>query len=428
MRSESSHGARTRVRVAENVYKRRREDGTWVYEATFRDSDGRQRTKKLQASTERAAIRETRGLLARRDGGERVVAHAQNLESFVQQDYFPWLDGLVSSGLRAERGVDLYRERWRLHISPHLGHRKIGDVEAHHISEVITAMRRKGLAESTVASALVVLRAIYRIAVGRGLVPRSPLDRLDPAELPRPRARGRGRVLDEQELDALVRHADPMYKPVVTALAYSGLRLSEAVGLRWSDIDFVGAEFKVSGQLSMSRKGKPAIVIPPKTHAGVRVVPMLPAVEEALIALLADEQSAGRGRDSDFVFVGRRGTPLHQRNVAVRGVEAAARRAGLGKVTPQDLRCSFCSLSGRRGVDPIEAAQMTGHSLAVWMTSYARSFGKPQRDEARERLLAFGLGKVERVQREHGTTDLEADLRVSADIPLTSGDADREVG
>ena len=40
--------------------------------------------------------------------------------------------------------------------------------------------------------------------------------------------------------------------------------------------------------------------------------------------------------------------------------------AGLERATPHDLRRSFCSLAGRRGVDPIEAAQITGHSPAVW--------------------------------------------------------------
>jgi hypothetical protein len=47
---------------------------------------------------------------------------------------------------------------------------------------------------------------------------------------------------------------------------------------------------------------------------------------------------------------------------------------------------------GRGGVDPVEAAQMTGQSVAVWARSYARSFGKAQRDEARARLLEYGLG------------------------------------
>jgi hypothetical protein len=37
---------------------------------------------------------------------------------------------------------------------------------------------------------------------------------------------------------------------------------------------------------------------------------------------------------------------------------------------------------------------MTGHSPAVWAKHYARSFGKAQRDEARDRMLAYGFGAV----------------------------------
>jgi integrase len=98
----------------------------------------------------------------------------------------------------------------------------------------------------------------------------------------------------------------------------------------------------------------------------------------------------GRGRDDDPVLCSLAGTRLNHRNLAVRGVEAAA----LGKVTPKDLRASFCSLAGRRRVDPVEAAQLTGHSLNVWTRYYARSFGKAQRDEARARMLEHGFGAV----------------------------------
>lgn len=149
-------------------------------------------------------------------------------------------------------------------------------------------------------------------------------------------------------------------------LAYTGLRLSEAVGLRRQDVDLVEGELRVRGQLSMARRDRPARIVPAKTAASVRDVPMMPAGEHALVEQPAVEQRAGRGGDGDFVFVTRRGTPMHQRNVAVRSVEAATRAAGIGKVTPKDLRASLCSLSGWRGVDPVEAAQITGHSLAVW--------------------------------------------------------------
>jgi hypothetical protein len=75
-------------------------------------------------------------------------------------------------------------------------------------------------------------------------------------------------------------------------------------------------------------------------------------------------------------------------------VAAAAAAAGLGHIAPHDLRRSVCSLAARRHVDPVAAAEVTGHSLVVWATSYARSYGRDQRREARDRLLAHGFGAV----------------------------------
>jgi len=49
--------------------------------------------------------------------------------------------------------------------------------------------------------------------------------------------------------------------------------------------------------------------------------------------------------------------------------------------------------SPRRGVDPVQAARMTGHSLDVFTRHYAGDYGKAQRDEARARMLAAGVGE-----------------------------------
>jgi hypothetical protein len=92
-----------------------------------------------------------------------------------------------------------------------------------------------------------------------------------------------------------------------------------------------------------------------------------------LVELLDREQRRGRGADSGFVFVTRSGLPVRQRNAA-RAVAAAGEAAGLGKVSPHDLR--------RSPDRPL---------LATWTTHYAQSFAKAQRDEARERLLLSGF-------------------------------------
>jgi integrase len=405
---------RPRERIAENTYRRVTKKGTIVFEVAFRDVDGRQRTRRLDARSERAAIREARAILAGRDGGERVVPARLTLDEFARDEWFPLLESLVAAGRRSERHTDDIRGRYRVHVRPRLGHMLIGDVEPRHIAALLRTMRGRTprpYAEATIANVLNVIRALYRLAQSRGYVSRSPVAGLDSAELPRPRPTGAGRVLDEGELAALVRHARPGYRAVVTVLAYTGLRLSEALGLRWGDIDFVEGELHVRGQLQPAKRNRPARwVLLLKSAASARTVPLFPAVTGALVERLSDEQGAGRGADIDLVFCTGTGRPLGHRNVALRGVEKAALRAGLGKVTPQDLRRSFCSLAGRRGVDPVEAAQITGHSPAVWARFYARSFGKAQRDEARDRLLRYGFGAVSDEEahgplapRSHGT-------------------------
>jgi integrase len=394
MHDESSHGPQTRERVAPNLYKRRTKSGDVVFEVNFRDVDGKQRLRRLDAQSERAAIREARELLSGRDDGSRIVAANLTITDLAAREYWPMLDGLAASGRRSARGVEFYKESWRLYLESHFGLLRLGDVEPADVSEWLRSMRERGYAESTIYSALLILRAIFRLAIRRGFVSRAPFDRLDPAELPRSKRRGAGRVLTEAELATLVRHASDYYRPAVTLLAFSGLRISEALALRWCDIDFVEGELHVRGQLSRPSGDAPSKIVAPKTNASQRPVPLWPAVEAMLVEQLASEQREGRGRDSDFVFCTRIGTPLSQFNVADRGVEAAAKRAGLGHVSPHDLRRSFCALAARRGVDPAAAAELTGHSLAVWANSYARTFGKTQRDEAKAKMLDHGFGAV----------------------------------
>jgi integrase len=391
MQDQVSHDSRRRERVAENVYRRMTKRGKTVYEVQFRDVDGKTRRRRLDARSERAAIKEARALLASRDGGERIVAASITVDDFAGREYFPMLEGLVAAGRRAERGLDRYRYDYTRYVKPLLGGMRLGEIEPRHLSDLIRVMRRNGYAESSIHNALMPLRGLYRLARSRGLAGRSPFDGLDPSEVPRPVPGSSGRVLDENELAALVRHAIGGYGPAVTLLAYTGLRVSEVLGLRWADVDFVEGEMRVRSQLLPARKDRPARLVPLKTKASERDVPMFPAVENALAELLERELAAGRGQEADLVFATRSGKPLSLRNVA-RAVEEAATSAGLERATPHDLRRSFCSLAGRRGVDPIEAAQITGHSPAVWARFYARSFGKAQREEARRRMLEHGFG------------------------------------
>jgi GAF domain-containing protein len=117
---------RRRERIAENTYRRVTTKGTIVFEVVFRDVDGRQRTRRLDARSERAAIREARAILAGRDGGQRVVPARLTLDEFARDEWFPLLQSLVAAGRRSERHTDDIRGRYRVHVRPRLGHMLIG--------------------------------------------------------------------------------------------------------------------------------------------------------------------------------------------------------------------------------------------------------------------------------------------------------------
>jgi integrase len=191
--------------------------------------------------------------LARQEERSRLASTRRyvnaTLRAFAEAAYLPLIESLAAAGRRSEQGVKLDRDYWRLYVAPALGDLRIGEIDGANVAAMLRGLRERGLSESRLKHSLTVLGAIYRLARSRKLVTRSPLDELDAGERPRTRYAPGGRRLDERELDALVRHAsDPAaYRVGVAVLAWTGMRVSEALALRWSDVDFVDRELVVAG-------------------------------------------------------------------------------------------------------------------------------------------------------------------------------------
>jgi integrase len=131
---------------------------------------------------------------------------------------------------------------------------------------------------------------------------------------------------------------------VATAL-YTGLRISELLGLVWDDVNLASGLIRVSAQLSRAHRGMPARRVAPKTAASVREIPLFAQLARLLAEHKLRTPYAQRG---DWVFATARGTPHGRRNMARRGLGRAAERAGLnGGEWPalrfHDLRHTFAS-------------------------------------------------------------------------------------
>jgi integrase len=155
------------------------------------------------------------------------------------------------------------------------------------IADLIATLRAKGLAPRTVSGALTPLGSILRFALRRGYILDNPLRRLESGERPRALPACQ-RTLTRGELARLLAACPPRYRPLLASAAYTGVRLSELLGLSWADIDFAAGLIHVRCQLSRAKADRPAERVPPKTAAAVREIPLAPQ----LALLLARHRQA----------------------------------------------------------------------------------------------------------------------------------------
>jgi integrase len=219
--------------------------------------------------------------------------------------------------------------RWALdqHLTPRLGRRRIATIVEEDVTELIAAMRKpakgrpQGYAPWTIRAVLTPLSRVLGYAVKRGMLARNPVRELERGERPAGVERREKRILTSDEIEKLLGKALPTYRPILATLTFAGLRLGEALGLVWADLDLDGGFVRVRKQLS-----RDGLRVEPKTPRAKRDVVIPPA----LVKLLLEHKPRARSRGQpNPVFASESGRPLHWRNVSARGIEKAADRAGL---------------------------------------------------------------------------------------------------
>ena len=295
-----------------------------------------------------------------------------------------WLERFkakVEAGERRERTLEAHRYHVTKHLLPTLALRQMGTIGVEDVAELLTGLRAAGCSEKTAAEALATLHSIIRFAIRNGWIADNPVAKLEADERPHPTGRHQ-RVLGRDEIGRLLAACLPRYRPLLATALYSGLRISELLGLVWDDVDFAAGVIDVRAQLSRAHRGAPARRVPPKTPAAVRDVPLVVQLAEVL---RAHRRRSGFSGGSDWVFATGRGTPLGHRNVERRALQRAARRAGLdgGEWPPlrfHDLRHTFAShLILDLRLDPAQVSRILGHArVTITLDVYTHLF-----DEAR---------------------------------------------
>ena len=217
------------------------------------------------------------------------------------------------------------------------------------LAEVLARLARRGLAASSQARAVAAWRTFSRFAQAQG----HAADAAKTLPLPR-RPRRLPRTLPQAELGkalAALPAATPAQRrdrAMLELLYGSGLRLSEALGLDLSDVDWSARTLRVIG------KGDKERIVPLSAHAKV-----------ALLAMLRDRRgttSQSGGSADEPVFQnpsGRRLSPRTVQRAALAALKDIAQTTG---VSPHALRHSFASHLLDAGAELRAIQELLGHA------------------------------------------------------------------
>ena len=365
------------MRVAEGVYQRiDHRTGKRVpakFEFIYRDRTGRQVWQTASGGTKASAKAERAEMLARLQLGQRVERTHLTLTEAANM----WLErGTGQRGRWADSTRERYERIVRLHIeqSADPTRRPIGPVKLRDLTPDRVAAwsqtNERVLAPTTAVIALATLSLVCRYAVRRGWIADNPVASLEPGEKPRWNPQHVG-ILEGDDLTTLLAHAGT-YRFLFEFLAYTGLRIGEALGLCWADIDFDTGLIHVHRQLSRKRLHAPL-----KTEAGERHVILTPAIAK----LLREHWLASsHKKPTDLVFANTVGRGRDYRRVG-EAFRQAVKRAGIAhdgkRLSLHSLRHSYASLLIANGLNVVFVSRQLGHANpTITLNTYAHLFAQ----------------------------------------------------
>lgn len=402
------------------VIERRRQRGT-VFAIRFR-AYGRREFVTLGCSSDgwsrKRAEEELANVLAdvRRGIWQPPIVEQRDAEPVAEPTFHEFASSWLSNraGEISDRTAEFYEWALSCHLLPHFARLPIGAFDGPGGIELIDRYRRAKVSEaerrrlaltdgkperddqgrvlrplsaSSINKTIEALGTVLELAVEYGRISRNPAKgrrRLLRVETKRPvhldSAEQIAAVLDAaRDLDGGRGARTKGRRPLVAVLVLAGLRVSEACGLLWRDVDLA------NGRLHVGRA---------KTAAGVREVPILPLLRDELTAWKAQQrETPGTAR----VFTTATGKPRDKDNVRARVLAPVIVRAdellderGLqplpAGVSPHKLRHTFASVLIATGEDPASVMAALGHTdpkFTLKVYAHAMRRGPEERDRLR---------------------------------------------
>lgn len=341
---------------------------------------------------------------------EALDALMPTIESYIAS----YIDSLLSTG-SIERSTGARYRQSSKHITEHIGSVKLEELTANDARDWIACLNAQGYAPTTVKKALMILKAALDQAERDGLIERNPLRG---AKLAPKITRREPNALDSSERARLVSYLNDNEGSVSLAIRmalFTGMRIGEVCGLRWSDVDFAQSLLHIRNALGKDKNTY--YDKEPKNGGSRRDIPLPQSLIAALrlhhAAMQEQCLAAGVRLDGSFYVVGHIDGTFMTPNYLTKKWRALAR--GLELVGTQgerpvfhDLRHTFATAAIANGMDVKTVSGILGHAnAAMTLNIYASPDPEARRSgmDRMDNILNASEPSATVVQLKTGTHD-----------------------
>jgi site-specific recombinase XerD len=227
----------------------------------------------------------------------------------------------------------------------HLSGKRLNQITADDLEEFMSKRDDDDVSNSTINRELSCLRRMYNLAKKWNDCRNNPVADIDFRKEPA----GRTRFLSTTEISNLLEKCPPHIASVVVTAVYTGMRLSEILNLKWSNV-FVNDVINPFIEIPNTKNNK-------KRHIPLNIV---------MIEMMTNLKN--RESESEFVFLNSRG----KRHKSIRNqFNLALDNANITDFRFHDLRHTFASHFVMKSGDLLSLKEILGHSSLKMVERYA---------------------------------------------------------
>ncbi len=352
-----------------SIRKQSKSKGTWQIRIDLGNNANGKRKRKIETfrGDKQGAERRLRELLLQLDNGLPMETSKDTVNGFLAK----WMETYVKTNCSA-RTLEGYQWYVKRYVIPKLGNVPLVKLAPQDVQGLYADMLERGLSARTVLHAHRILKEALSHAVKWGYIIRNVCDAVDP---PRPRHKEM-KALNAVEVQKLLEASNQSpYRHIFYLAIYSGLRLGELLGLRWSDLDIENRALSINRAIARIA-GKGLVVTEPKTARSRRLISLPESTVALLSSMKAQQRDLWESRDVQldeeaYIFSSWTGGPMSPDTVS-HAFRKIIRKSGLPEVRFHDLRHTHATLMLKQGVHPKIVSERLGHSsINITLDTYS---------------------------------------------------------